>query len=257
MKPSHTTAKPSHYNKEAKHYDQFNEENSKIINQTIEHILKAHKVKTVLDLTCGTGSQVFWLTKHGYEVVGSDISTMMLKIAKNRAKKEKLAIEFLEGDMRNFYVGKFDAVITIFNSVGHLTKFDFEKAMRNINSNLKPGGLYIFDIFNLDYLSHGDNIVKLTIDWQTINGDTKARVVQYSTIDTEGILASYTILHEQKDSEKPKISQDAQTLQIYTAEQLKDMLKRNGFEVLEQIAVDGSKFDKIKNDRILTVAKKN
>lgn len=71
MNASHTTAKASHYNKESEHYDKFNEENSKLINHTIENILKKYNVKTVLDLTCGTGSQVFWLTKCGYEVTGS------------------------------------------------------------------------------------------------------------------------------------------------------------------------------------------
>ncbi len=52
----------------------------------------------------------------------------MLKIAKEKAKQEKLDLQFIKGDMRIHHVGEFDAVITIFNSVGHLTKTDFEKA---------------------------------------------------------------------------------------------------------------------------------
>lgn len=102
---SHISAKPSHYNKAAKHYDAFNEKNSKLINQTIENILKKHKVKTVLDLTCGTGSQVFWLIKRGFNVVGADINSKMLKIARNKARQEKLTIKFIKGDMRNIQVG--------------------------------------------------------------------------------------------------------------------------------------------------------
>ncbi|HVV67741.1 MAG TPA: hypothetical protein VHE99_01705 [Gammaproteobacteria bacterium] len=58
---THTSAKPSHYNKEAKHYDAFNEKASQATNAAIENILKKYRVKTVLDMTCGTGSQVFWL----------------------------------------------------------------------------------------------------------------------------------------------------------------------------------------------------
>lgn len=256
MKLSHSSAKASHYNKDAKHYDKFNEENSKVINQTLEQILKDHKAKTVLDLTCGTGSQVFWLTKNGYDVTGADISTMMLKIAKNKAVKEKLNIKFLVGDMRNLYVGKFDAVITIFNSIGHLTKVDFEKAMRNINSNLKPGGIYIFDINNLDYLLKDNNITTLTIDWQRTTSDSKIRDIQYSTINIDGILESHTISLEQKDSEKSKTYNSSQTLQVYSARQLKEMLERNGFEVIDQCAIDGSQFDENKTDRILTISKK-
>lgn len=256
MKSQHSSAKASHYNKEAKHYDEFNEENSKVINQTIENILKEHNVKNVLDLTCGTGSQVFWLTKSGYNVTGVDINSLMIKIAQNKAHKEKLPIKFLIGDMRNLYVGKFDAVITIFNSIGHLTKIDFEKAMRNINSNLKIGGLYVFDINNLDYLIKDNNITTLTIDWQKTTGDTTIRDIQYSTINAEGILASYTTSYIQTDAGIPKVSQTEQTLQIYSSAQLKDMLERNGFQLMAQCSIDGSEFISSETSRILTIAKK-
>ena len=253
---SHYSAKPSHYNKEAEHYDAFSEKNSELTNQVIEKILKKYRVKTVLDFTCGTGSQVFWLAKRGYEVIGSDINSNMLKIARGKARKEKLDVKLLKGDMRTMKVGKFDAVITIFNAVGHLTKLDFEKAMRNVHENLNNGGLYVFDIFNLSYLTKDNNITNLTIDCQKITDNTKIREIQYSTIDEDGILASYTISYVQKNSNKPKISRSAQTLQVYTAKQLKEMLQRNGFKVLRQCGIDGSRFAESKTECIITIAKK-
>jgi ubiquinone/menaquinone biosynthesis C-methylase UbiE len=256
LSASHNSAKPSHYNKEAEHYDTFNENNSKEINHLIENILKKYGVQTVLDLTCGTGSQVFWLTKSGYEVTGSDISANMLKIAKRKAKKDKLDVQFIKGDMRTVKVGTFDAVITIFNAVGHLTKRDFEKAMRNIHGNLKDGGLYIFDIINLSYLLKDNRITNLTIDWQKTTGDTKIREIQYSTIDESGVLASYTTSIVQKSSQKPRASKSTQTLQVYTAKQLKEMLLKNGFKVIGQCGIDGSKFSENKTDRLVMIAKK-
>ena len=62
----HTTAKASYYNTRAEHYDEFNENNSKAINMLLGKILKEHHVVTVLDLTCGTGAQVFWLIEAGF-----------------------------------------------------------------------------------------------------------------------------------------------------------------------------------------------
>ena len=253
---SHSSAKPSHYDKEAEHYDALNEENSKATNLLIEKILKKYQVETVLDLTCGTGSQVFWLAKHGYSVVGCDINSRMLKIAKDKARNAKLKIQFLQGDMRTTKVGTFDAVITIFNAIGHLTKKDFEKAIRNIHRNLRKGGLYIFDIFNLSYLLSNNQITRLTIDWQKMSGNTKVREIQYSTIDEEGILASYTTSYVQRGSSKPKISKSAQTLQVYTAKQLREILEKKRFKVLEQCGVDGSKLQESRTERVLTVAKK-
>ncbi|WP_419418732.1 class I SAM-dependent methyltransferase [Legionella sp. D16C41] len=252
----HTSAKPSHYNKEAVNYDAFNEENSAITNQTIENILKQYNVKTILDLTCGTGSQVFWLTKRGYSVVGVDINTNMLKIAQNKAKREHLNIQFIKGDMRSVKVGEFDAVITIFNAIGHLTKADFQITIENIYQNLKPGGFYLFDIFNLRYFLTDNNITKLTIDWIKAEKEKKLREIQFSTINEEGILASYTTLIEEYESSKPKISKSAQTLQIYTSKQLQELLQQAGFKILSQCNMDGSPFIENKSARLMTIAQK-
>lgn len=257
MKPiHHTTAKPSYYSSRATYYDEFNERNAKGINALLEKILKEHDVSTVLDLTCGTGSQVFWLIDAGFQVVGSDINPQMLKIAKEKAKQRKLNVKFLKGDCRNIYVGQFDAAITIFNAIGHLTKEDFGHTLQN--TNLKSGGLYIFDIFNPEYLKHEDNITKLTIDWLTIHNDRTVREVQFSTITDDGILASYsTYIHQEHHAQPTKIVKGyGNTLQCYTADELAMMLKQNGFVVLKQTGINGDEFAKLTSERILTIAKK-
>jgi len=252
----HTTADSSHYDQAAEKYDQFNEDNSQVINQTIANILESHNVTSVLDMTCGTGSQVFFLAKKGYAVIGLDINEKMLAVAQRKAQKASLDIQFIEGDMRTSKIGKFDVVITMFNAVGHLTKDDFEKAMQNIRENLKDGGLYIFDINNLSYLLKDDNITKLTIDWQKVSNGTTIRDIQYSTITKDGILASYTTHYEQQGSAHPKVMESAQTLQVYTAQQLQDMLHRNGFIMISQTRIDGSPLNEEPSDCILTVAQK-
>ena len=257
MKPlRHQSAKASHYNKGAEFYDTLNEKNSEIINRILENILKHHGIKTVLDLTCGTGSQVFWLAKSGYHVTGSDINAPMLKIARDKAKKRKCAVQFFKGDMRTATIGKFDAVITIFNAIGHLTKLDFEKTLQNVRNNLHDSGLYIFDIFNLSFLIKNNNITTLTIDWHRTVGKTKIREIQYSTIDKDGILTSYTTSYTYGNTGKPRITKSTQTLQIYTAKQLQELLHKNGFKVLSQSNIDGSQFSSTKSDRMLIVAKK-
>lgn len=124
---------------------------------------------------------------------------------------------------------------------------DFEMAIRNMASNLKGGGLYVFDIFNLDFLLFEDQITQLTIDWY--KGD-RVREIQYSTIDEEGVLASFTTSIVGSDR-----VESSQTLQVYRAADLREMLKRNGFEVVEQYSADGSPLDPVKSERILTVAR--
>ncbi len=70
------------------------------------------------------------------------------------------------------------------------------------------------------------------------------------------ILASYTLLYEQEKNHPPKLSETRQTLQVYTAAQLKDMLHRNGFKVLKQCSIDGSRFHEYRTERLLLIARK-
>jgi len=169
-----------------------------------------------------------------------------------------LKIKFIHGDCRTVHAGQFDAVITIFNSIGHLTHEDFTLAIQNINRNLNLGGLYIFDIFNLDYLKTGNNITKLTGDWVVTSDGKKFREIQFSTISDDGILASYSTYVYQDGNESPtKLSKGYEnTLQVYNSVELQDLLKQNGFAVLAQTDINGEEFSKENSERILTIAKK-
>ena len=112
---------------------------------------------------------------------GGDISPALLEIARTKAHNEKIDIKFIDGDMRTLKVGKFDAVITIFNAVGHLTKAGFVKAIKNIHQNLKSGGIYIFDILNLEAMT--DTVVAdLAYCVNKKFNGTQMYIVQFSTI---------------------------------------------------------------------------
>ena len=252
----HVTATADHYNLESATYDVFNEKKAIVINKCIKKILEQNHVQTVLDLTCGTGSQVFYLSQHGFDAQGYDINAKMIEIAKNKALEKGLALKFSLGDMRTTRTAEKDAVVTVFNAVGHLTKQDFYRAIQNIYLNLKCGGLYIFDIFNLNYLLDADNITKLTIDRLKKYDDMSVREIQYSTINNQGVLASYDIYHQQKGDEDPVVSHAFQTLQVYTSITLKQMLEENGFKVLHQCDIGGGTFHETKTERILTIAQK-
>ena len=80
--------------------------------------------------------------------------------------------------------------------------------------------------------------------------------MQYSTINSQGVLASYDFYYTQRGSAAPKLKTAAQTLQVYTRQQLKDMLQRCGFSVLRQCNIDGGRLSETKTERILTVARK-
>jgi len=250
---------PLTYSKLHEYYDLLSASQNDIDakNRFIDKILSPHKVETVLDFTCGTGAQLFGLTKFGYEMTGVDLSPFLLKIARDKAQEQKLDLELIEGDMREIKVGNFDSIITIFNAIGHLTKADFERGIRNIHRNLKVGGLYVFDIFNLNAMTD-DTVKNLEMGVRKTVNDTKIYHVQNSKINREnGHLTSSDCFVLQKGCSKPKVFKDKFTLQIYTAEELREILVRNGFKVLGQYGIDGSKLLEHKTMNILTVAKKD
>ncbi|MDA0782450.1 MAG: class I SAM-dependent methyltransferase [Proteobacteria bacterium] len=248
---------PLEYQQMPEYFDAHNvSEETDAKNAVIERLLKEQSVKTVLDMTCGTGSQVFYLQQRGYEVTGSDFSPALIEQAKNKAKAQGKEIAFIDGDMRDLKVGQFDAVITMFNAIGHVSKSDFEKTMQNIHGNLQDGGIYIFDIFNLqaitDEVIHGFNM-----NIQTTQNGTKIRNQQYSEVDRANRLLTshdhYTITKEERE---PEIYTNSFSLQIYTAKELKEMLAQNGFATLHQYDLEGNDFIADKSLNILTVARK-
>ncbi len=248
---------PFEYQQFPEYFDAHNiNEQTEAKNALIEKLLKEQKVKTVLDMTCGTGSQVFYLIERGYEVIGSDFSPVLLKIARDKAKAMNLNITFIDGDMRNVKVGKFDAVITIFSAIGHLTKADFEITLKNIHANLKDDGVYIFDIFNLQAITN-EVIDNFVMDIESIVNGVKIHNEQHSEIDREkGLLIShdqYTIF---KDECEPEIHRNSFSLQIYTTNELQVILGRNGFEIVSQYDMDGNNLIADKSLNILTVARK-
>ena len=257
MDNQHKLGLPFEYQQMPEYFDAHNvSAETEVKNALIEKLLKEQRVNTVLDMTCGTGSQVFYLTDRGYEVVGSDFSPALIKMARHKAEKAGKNITFLDGDMRDLHVGKFDAVITIFNAIGHLTKTDFEIALQNIRANLKDDGVYILDIFNLQAIT--DEIIdNFTMDIQSVVNGAKIRNVQHSEIDRKnGFLISHDHYTIAKDASEPKIHTNRFSLQIYTTEELEIMLARNGFEVLHQYDMEGNDFIANKSLNILTVARK-
>ena len=111
------------------------------------------EIRSILDLGCGTGNHVFPLAKRGYEVTGVDRSSDMLakalsKIAHFKSQSQSLP-EFLQGDLRTLDLDReFDAVLMMFAVLGYqLTNEDVLAALKTVRRHLKPGGLFVCDIW--------------------------------------------------------------------------------------------------------------
>ncbi len=138
----------------AKYYDLLYqeknyEEECDFIEQAFREFSKL-KVKSILELGCGTGGHAIPLARRKYKITGIDASTVMLNTAKEKNTKLGLDIGLLKSDIRDFKLNeKFDSIICMFAVLNYLTaNEDLEKTLKNVRKHLKEGGLFIIDVWN-------------------------------------------------------------------------------------------------------------
>jgi SAM-dependent methyltransferase len=104
----------------------------------------------VLELACGTGQLTVPIALESLPTIGLDSSSAMLDVAKQRASAAGASVEFLQGDMREFALGReFNLIIVARNSLLHLLSTeDLLAALTAIRRHLAHDGIFAFDIFN-------------------------------------------------------------------------------------------------------------
>src|SRR5215207_8208571 len=75
----------------------------------------------VLEIGCGTGHKLIPIASDGHPCVGLDFSSDMLAEAQRKANERGVSVEWMQGDMRAFDLGRtFDFVFITANSLLHL-----------------------------------------------------------------------------------------------------------------------------------------
>jgi SAM-dependent methyltransferase len=121
----------------------------------IKQLISSHSshVRSILELGSGTGRHAKLLAQKGFKVHGVECSTEMLAQCHSRynrlpsALKESLS--FTQGDLRTCDISQsFDAVISLFHVISYqVENEDLIAAFRTARKHLKPGGIFIFDVW--------------------------------------------------------------------------------------------------------------
>ncbi len=141
----------SQYESFAKFYDSFmGKETAEFFVGKIKKFLKEYyafnsklKSKSLLEIGCGTGTNLVLLKKDFKEVAGLDLSKNMLKVARKKLPN----VKFFNADMNNFSLKKqYDVVILMYDTINHLlTDKQWEATFDNTYYHLKDDGVFIFD----------------------------------------------------------------------------------------------------------------
>lgn len=125
----------------------------------LDRLVRSHlgdRELSILDCSCGIGTQAIGLALHGHTVRGTDISSRAVERARREATKVGVDVDFGVADMRtlaNVVPGRFDVVLSCDNSLPHLlTNDDLQRALENMRQKVHPGGLVIVGIRDYDQL---------------------------------------------------------------------------------------------------------
>lgn len=238
-------------------------------------LLKAYgdnKVRTVLDLGCGTGTLTRILKGYGYEMTGVDLSEDMLMVARAHDIEAASAIEDADGeenvnsneddsilyineDMRELEVlEKQDAIISCCDSINYLIlDEDMDSAFTHIYESLKPDGLFIFD-FNTVY------------KYETVIGDTTiaenredCSFIWENYYSADDHINEYDVTFFVRDDEEGELFRRFEETHIqrgYTLNEMEKFAKKAGFKVVTALDEESHKKPTSKSERIYLILRK-
>jgi len=246
----------SQFNQIAQHYDALMEcvPYRQWVGFVMEVVKKSGlKPKKALDLACGTGTVSELLAGLGLEVVGVDISSAMISVAKRKAAEKGLDIEYYVQDAASLSLNHcFDLAVSLFDSINYITDpIALESAFRRVNNHLLNGGLFIFDM-NTEYaLSHG------FFNQSNIGTFDYPRYIWTSTYDRASRICKVDMVFEvmEPDGTKRQFT-EVHIQRAYRIEEIERMLRAAGFEVMDIYDSFSFRQPKRRTDRAVFVTKK-
>jgi SAM-dependent methyltransferase len=129
----------------------------------------------ILDLGCGGGEQSLGLARLGFETVGVDIASSLVRYGQEAARKEKLKTEFIEGDMRTVaFTAEFDACF-ICDSFVFSDGRGAKRALATAERALKKGGQF--------YLCVPNPLRKMRQEWRSWDRVDDGYLIMKSSYD--------------------------------------------------------------------------
>jgi SAM-dependent methyltransferase len=210
-------------------YPSYSQQMSEYLPNILEHFHIPTR-GTLLDVACGEGSFAVQMASKGWKVTGIDFSSEMLEIARQYAEEAGLKIKFTRQDMRRIKVaGPFDLATCWFDALNYVLEADeLTQVFSGINSALKPGGWFAFDM---------NTVYGLAVGWQRQNcyipQDKENLVeIQRPSYDFERQIATMHITAFIREPGGPWERMDEDHLErAFSLDVIQNCLKKAGFDV--------------------------
>src|SRR5260370_21383241 len=200
-----------------------------------------------LDVPCGNGRHSLELAKRGYQMTGLDISEQFIEEARASSSAIGAQIEWVLGDMRHVEAeATFDGAFCVGNSFGYFGYSDMEAFLDSVSRALKPGARFVVGT-GIAAESILLNLKERT--WYQVEDILFAIENRYqveeSCLDTHHMFV--------RDG---KVETRQSKHWVYTVGEIRRMLERAGFAVLEMYgSLDCQPF-KLGSHQLFVVAQK-
>ncbi|HEX9973450.1 MAG TPA: class I SAM-dependent methyltransferase [bacterium] len=197
----------------------------------VDSIFKKYKIKTFLELGCGSGHLAKLLFEKRYKIIGVDRYEEMLQIARKRLPE----VEFIQQDIRKLKLDrKFDAIIAMGRMFTYMTtNKDVEQSISSVARCLKPNGIFLFDNFSAPHFvkNFKENQEKIhAVDL----GSRKIKRISVNTWNLKhGVTFNWYAKYQIEEQGKLKEIEDESVLRAFFPEELEYFLNREGLEVVE------------------------
>ncbi|MFC2032891.1 class I SAM-dependent DNA methyltransferase [Chloroflexota bacterium] len=207
--------------------DEYAKETESLINAIKEH--SVNEVKTLLHLGCGAGGSDYTFKRH-FKVTGIDISGKMLEIARDLNPEAV----YHHGDMRTIELGEFFGAVVVPESIDYMrTENELYSAIITAQKHLKPGGLFLV-VANIAERFNRNNFV-----YTGSQDDIEITLFENNYVPAyPGTTYEVTLVYLIRSKGKLKIYNDRHILGLFKLETWLNLLKRAGFDIINQINLD-------------------
>jgi SAM-dependent methyltransferase len=217
----------------------------------VEAISLAHGLRgrRLLDVGCGTGKSFMPMIERGYEVTACDLSPAMVERARELAAGT--GAEVVVADARDLPVlGRFDLATSIDDALNYLlSDEELGMAFEGIARNLRPGGVFAFDLNTLHCYRHyflRDMAVEADGAFFCWRGEGDA-----DSIEPGATLSSVIEVFASDDGDCWRRFSSRHVQRHHPPEVVEGLLRDTGFELLERRGqITGARMDPVGDEDV-------
>lgn len=192
--------------------------------------------RNIVDLGCGTGESLLWLSQHHYIITGVDKSAEMLTLARDYLAENNSNASLTQGDLRRVERISGQDMVLALNVLSELENIrELEKAFKHIHTMLRDDRWLVFDMYTIEGL-----VARNQAGYNLEHDEDGLTIFESNRFDYEKSIQyrEYIIFREETQGWQRVEAQ--RSLRAYPIQALTALVQRSGFAVQHVLNVDMS-----------------